>query len=427
MTKPIALFLFLICFLNTATAWEVTEHKHVKGARLLFLKKQELPIIDIRAIFDAGSIRDNELYGLAKLTNALLEEGTETKSATEVAKCFGDVGAQLNINAQREMAYAHLRILNKPEVLQQSISCFADILSQPSFTKDAISRVKSQIETAIDRELALPESRAFRKLLASFYPNHPYAHPQLGKKETIALIQSQDVKQFHKRFYTPKNLTLIVVGDTDFKTAQLILEELIRFLPQNEKAPPIADFPSFTAEKIEDAHGFPQATVLLAKPTLNRAHPDWPALLLANHAFGGSGLSSLLSESIREDHGLSYSAYSLLHASKAPTIFLVNVKTKSQSVPKTLELTHHLLSQLAQKGIDKKTFNRSKKHLLGHFARRTLSQEQVVDELGTVGFYSLPHDFYDMLLARIKQLTQSDVNAILKQEMQEPWTEIVVK
>ena len=56
------------------------------GARVYFTQASEIPMVDVRVVFDAGAARDGELPGLAALTNSLLPEGAGKLDANMIAE-----------------------------------------------------------------------------------------------------------------------------------------------------------------------------------------------------------------------------------------------------------------------------------------------------------------------------------------------------
>ena len=58
------------------------------GAKVLFVPAKEIPMLDVRIVFDAGSARDDGLSGLAVLTNGLLSEGAAGKTSQQIAQAF---------------------------------------------------------------------------------------------------------------------------------------------------------------------------------------------------------------------------------------------------------------------------------------------------------------------------------------------------
>ena len=47
------------------------------------------------------------------------------------------------------------------------------------------------------------------------YENHPYKREVIGTKEIIANISQKEIDRYYKTFYTPQNITTIVVGEFD--------------------------------------------------------------------------------------------------------------------------------------------------------------------------------------------------------------------
>ncbi len=68
-------------------SWQTSQ-----GAKVLFVARRELPMVDVVVTFDAGSARDGEQKGLANLTNDMLEEGAKGMSAEQIATQWDAVG-----------------------------------------------------------------------------------------------------------------------------------------------------------------------------------------------------------------------------------------------------------------------------------------------------------------------------------------------
>ena len=79
------------------------------GTKVLFMAAPELPMFDLRLTFAAGSSKDQQAYGVASLTNAMLNEGTGQLAAGDIAARFEDLGAQFSSGSYRDMAVVSLR------------------------------------------------------------------------------------------------------------------------------------------------------------------------------------------------------------------------------------------------------------------------------------------------------------------------------
>ena len=100
------LFLILIVLIWSTAARalpEIQSWTTKKGAKVLFVEAHELPMVDIRLVFDAGSARDGKQSGVASLSNALLGQGAAGLSADEIAQGFEQKGAKLGNGSERDM------------------------------------------------------------------------------------------------------------------------------------------------------------------------------------------------------------------------------------------------------------------------------------------------------------------------------------
>ena len=87
------------------------------GTKVLFVAANELPMVDVRVLFNAGSARDGEKYGLASLVSRMLDEGTPTRSTDQIASAFENLGASFNAASYRDMFIVDLRVLSENKYL----------------------------------------------------------------------------------------------------------------------------------------------------------------------------------------------------------------------------------------------------------------------------------------------------------------------
>ena len=68
--------------IKSSKAVNIQEWKTQNGVRVLYVYAPELPMVDIQAIFDAGSVRDDDKPGIASLTSGLLSHGAKLGNKT---------------------------------------------------------------------------------------------------------------------------------------------------------------------------------------------------------------------------------------------------------------------------------------------------------------------------------------------------------
>jgi len=206
------------------------------GARVLFVQAPELPMLDARVVFDAGSARDEGLPGLAMITNALLTEGAGKLNADQIAERIDDVGAELSASSLRDMAIVSLRTLTEKHALDTSVSIMADVIARPSFVRSAIDRNLQAMKISLRQDEQSPSSVASKAFYRALYIEHPYAQPSGGTRDSLNSINRKDIEKFHQQYYVAKNAVLVMVGDVDRNQAENLAEQLLGKLPAGERA-----------------------------------------------------------------------------------------------------------------------------------------------------------------------------------------------
>ena len=114
------------------------------------------------------------------------------------------------------------------------------------------------------------------------YPeHHPYNWDVIGEMEDLANASLQDVIDFYKKFYGPKNATLVVAGDIDIEQTKAWIEKYYGEIIAHHEAQPLPKMPvrlnsskrAYIEDKLANA---PDLT--LSFPTVERYSRDSYAL-----------------------------------------------------------------------------------------------------------------------------------------------------
>ena len=203
-----------------AAAPKIETWTTANGARVYFVPAPELPMVDVRLVFDAGSAKDDGKDGVAQLTNGLLGEGAGELDADQIAARFEGLGAQFGHDAQRDMAIVSLRSLTEPSLLDPALATLNTVLTQPSFPADAFARERTRTLVALQSEKESPGGIASKAFFAALYPDHPYGTPPLGTEESVKALSREDVVNFYQRYYVARNATVAIVGALDRQGAE---------------------------------------------------------------------------------------------------------------------------------------------------------------------------------------------------------------
>ncbi len=412
------IFLMLVFSMGAEAGPQIQHWVTKNGLRVYLVAAPQLPMLDVRVTFAAGSARDGNYAGVANLTNAMLPQGAAGMSADEIASAFEDVGAQFGHGSLRDMAWLSLRSLSDPDFLQPALDTFAKVLWQPDFPERDFERLKNQTLVAIRAAEADPSSIAEKAFYRALYATHPYAKPSMGTRESVAKLTRQQLKDFYQQRYVAKNGLLAITGDIDRKTAEQLAEILSSGLQSGEQAPPLPPVkPLEKSQTIRIPFPSKQAHILLGQPAIERGNPDYYALYLGNHVLGGGGFTSRLVKEVRVARGYAYSVYSYFLPMEAPGPFMIGLQTRGSQVDDALGVVRETLTGFMDKGPDKAELAAAKKNITGGFPLRVASNRNIVEYLGLIGFYDLPLDYLDSFTQKIDDVSGRDIKRAFAQHL----------
>ena len=400
--------------LPAAASPQIQTWETPNGARVLFVEAPDLPMIDVRLVFDAGSARDGERSGLAAMTSAMLTQGAGDWDADAVAERMEDVGATLSSASLRDMAVVTLRSLTQEPALETALTTLIQVLSNPRFAAPDLERVRQNTLTALRQAEQDPGTVGQKAFFKAIYGTHPYASDPTGTPQAVAALTQDDLRSFHGRYYSARNTVVALVGALTREQAEAIATRITASLPGGagggERAappPPVDGLAAASSTAIE----FPssQTHVLVGQPGMRRGDPDYFPLYVGNHILGGSGLVSLLMDEVREKRGLSYSVYSYFSPMRAEGPFLMGLQTKNTQADQAREVLLETLRRFIEEGPSAKELEAAKQNITGGFPLRIAGNAKVVEYLAMIGFYELPLDYLDRFTGQVEAVTAEQI------------------
>ena len=410
-----------VLFLFTSPAHAIPQIEHWQtsnGVSVYFIEAHDLPMVDLRLTFDAGSARDSAKPGSAMLTNGLLAEGAGGQTSQQLAEQFDAVGARFGNGVSRDMAWLQLRSLSEARYLQPALTTLEKILNKPDFPEDAWQRELKRLQFAVKAKQQSPAAIADEAFNKALYGDHPYALPEEGTEQSLAALKLKDLETFYRRYYVSQNAILVMVGDLDRTQAEKLAQDLVQGLPSGEKPAAIPPVPMLSAAK--NIHvDFPsqQSHVLIGQPASRRNDPDYFALYVANHTLGGSGFASRLMDEVREKRGLAYSVYSYFMPMREYGPFQLGLQTRSDQTQQALDIASQTLRDYVQQGPTEKELTAAISNITGGFALRIDSNSKLAEYLAMISFYNLPLDYLDKFVDRIRAVNAPAIRDALKRHI----------
>lgn len=429
--KLVVLSLLLIGLLlgqTVAAGPKIERWTTQNGARVLYVKAPDLPILDVRVVFDAGSARDGTLPGLAGLTSGLLSDGAGTWDADQIAERMEAVGAEMSVGSARDMAWVTVRTLTEQKPLETALETLSAVLAHPTFETDDLERNRKAMQTALRLGEQNPGTVASKAFYNALYGDHPYGIPSDGTRESLAAITHDDVLKFYRTYFVAKNAVVAIVGDLDRLEAEALAQRITADLPPGVAAPALPAVGSLQkGRKIDINFPSSQSHILLGQPGMRRGDPDYFILYLGNHILGGSGLVSQLSEQVREKRGLSYSVYSYFSPMRQYGPFMMGAQTKNAKAEEAIRVMQETLQRFIDQGPTEQELTAARQNITGGFPLRISSNSKIVEYLAMIGFYGMPLDYLDKFVGRIEAVTSGQIHdAFQRRIMPDRFISVVV-
>ncbi len=389
-----------------------------EGLRVFWRQNQQLPMLDVRLIYDAGAARDGDLSGLAAAVSGLLDEGTRARPAQEVAERFDQLGADFSASSYRDMALLELRVLSAADVRDPALALFAEVAAEPALADAEWRRLQESLRIGQRQRQQSPAGRAGMLFYRRLYADHPYANPPSGMVGSIERITPADLRAFHQRYYTVGNAVLVLVGDLSREDAERVSLQISQRLPAGEAAPPLPPVKPLTrAIRLHEEFPSQQVHIILGETGIAHGDPDTFPLMVANELLGGSGFGTLLMRELREQRGLTYGVSSQFIRMRAAGPFQIGFSTRADQADMALRLTRELLQRFVDRGAPAADVQAAIDTLVQSFPRSIANNEQIAGFLGMIAFYGLPTDYLDHYIERLRAVTPGQVRDALRRHI----------
>jgi zinc protease len=395
------------------------QFKLSSGLTVLYSDRPGLPLVAASMVFRRGSganpIADP---GLASFTARMLQQGTTTLSALQVADRAADLGTEVATRASLDSSRVATESLtrNFPEVLE----LLADVVLHPTFPQAEIDRVRSEREATLVQEKDDPFAAATRVYSMALYgPKYTYGYPDIGTVDSLKTVKREEMLNFWKQNYQPSDAALIVTGNIRLAELKPLLEK--QFGAWKSGTPPMVNMgtPERSDAKLilVDRAEAPQTTLLFFSPGPARSTPDYPQLEVMNAELGGL-FSSRINMNLREAHGYTYGAGSFFGYHVAPGAFIVysDVRTDA-TAPATMEVFKEL-RRMRDTFMAPEELKSAKDSIARSLPARFEHAAESVGTFAEIYVYDLPLDYFSLLPEKIYAVTAEQAQAAAQKYIQ---------
>ncbi len=390
------------------------------GLKIVLAERPSVPQVRFDLLLDAGFAADQSAEpGTANMTLAMLDEGTQRRTALQISDELQRLGATLT--AFSRLDYSSVTLDALKENLDPSLALFADVVLNPSFPQKDFDRLKKQQLAAIEREKAEPFTMALRAFPELVYGNgHAYATPWsgTGTEESAAKITRAQVAAFHHDWFKPNHATLIVVGATTMNEIKPKLEHLFAgWKPGDIPAKNVKDvaLPATPAVYLIDRPGALQTVILAGNLAPPKNNPNEVPIEVMDAILGGN-FGSRINMNLREDKHWSYGAGTFIRDARGQRPFVAYAPVQTDKTKESMiELSKELHEILTGRPVDSTELAQAKSSLTLTLPGGWETMEDVDGTIRSIVTFGLDDRYYDTYPAKVRAVDPGQVPAAAAQ------------
>ncbi|MBZ5642341.1 MAG: insulinase family protein [Acidobacteriia bacterium] len=385
------------------------------GLTVMYNYRPNLPVVAANLVFQTGSSANPvNKPGLASFTANMLQQGTATRNATQIADEAALLGTALSSGSSMDGSNVGISSLTKN--FSGALDLMADVVLHPTFPPDEIERRRASRLAAFADDRSDPNVLVVRTGVAALFgPGSPFGYDNSGNEASIKAMTRDDLVNFWKTNYVPNNAALVVAGDIPVDQLKTLAESKFSAWKPGE-IPPSSNGdiqPTKAKIVIVDRPGAQQTMVRLEQMAVARNTPDYPAMEVMNSELGGL-FSSRINLNLREEHGYTYGASSFFIYRRSLGYFLtgggIRTDATGPAVSEILKELHRMMDTAmtpSELSLAKDSQSRS---LPGMFE----SSFGAAGALSEIYMYNLPSDYFATLPERLNAVNADDAQAAAK-------------
>jgi predicted Zn-dependent peptidase len=395
------------------------------GLRLVVCEDEAASVVSVEVVIKVGSAHEGPAQaGLAHLLEHVCWVGTP---GADPRQQIEDVGGVTDAGTLRDFTRFYATV--EASDFGLAVRGLGAMVLRDQFDEGVVFRERGLIleEAAmrLDRPRAALNDLAFEALYGS---THPYGRHIEGTAQSLSNLSSADLAAFHRDWYLPNNMAVIVAGKVDFYSARQVVETVFgRLVPAAlpPRSEPVVDRPAKGGERVVET-SLPEAYVMAAfvgpaiyerppspgdasapgrgaqSPYLPVCATDLLATLLAHPQVGR------LDKELRSELGLAREVGVDFLTQRDRGLFGVWAVCDPANVPAVKEAIRAQLARLAAEPVPADELAAAKRMLTAQYA---FANETPAGRVSTLGFYEAIDSYRTatQYLSRIQAVTASQL------------------
>ena len=390
---------------------DVKIYERENGHKIVLAHK-EGGMVNVSSWVKTGSINENDKNnGISHFLEHLMFKGTHKHKAGEFDHILEAKGAIVNAATWKDYTFYYVTLPKgeNNENFDLAIELHADMMTDPvipDYEMGAPFDINDKTVTdkrerhVVIEEIRMrkdqPWTKVYNAVNNAMYTSHPYKRDVIGTPEIISQVSQEEVMNYYRTFYSPENVTTIIVGD--FNNDE-VLEKVVKAFDWGERPHPpqrniLPDKPVQKTVYVENNANINSTFMMFgflgvpARDLKNLIALEMLSVIL------GEGTSSRLYVNLVEN--MDENIFNMIDAEnysfRDGSNFFIQANLNPEYKEKAIELIKSEIEKIKE-GITDRELNKAKKKLKSRFA----CEAETVSEIGeSIGYYMTVCDDLDL-------------------------------
>jgi zinc protease len=382
------------------------------GLKVILSERSDLPVVSASLVFASGSGANPPASpGLANFTAAMLDEGTKTRNALQIADEVARLGATLATGSN--MDSTRISVTSLAAQFGDALNILGDVALNPTFPQEEVERQRASRLATLVSQKSNPSQIASRVMAAALYgTSHPYGYIEIGTERSNETMTRDAMVDYWTRHLVPGNAALVVVGAVPRKQLEAMAAKAFAGWAGKPAAGTALPAAAGTNAKlvIVDMPGAAQTQVRVASIGVPRSTPDFEALEVMNSLLGGL-FTSRINLNLREDKGYTYGAGSTFAYRKGAGPFFAGGGVRTDATAPSVTEIYNEIRKMKDVEVTMDELTLGKDSLVRSMPGRFETTAQAVDSFSTLFVYDLGLDYYSKYIERVGSIDAAGVHA----------------
>ncbi|CAN1211716.1 pitrilysin family protein [Tumidithrix helvetica PCC 7403] len=225
-----------------------TVHVLPNGVKII---AEQIPVdaVNLSIWVNVGSaVESDDINGMAHFLEHMVFKGSDRLKVGEFERLIESHGG--NTNAGTSQDYTNYYITVAPKDFAKLAPLQLDVVLNASIPDPEFQRERLVVLEEIRRSEDNPERRIQRHTAEMVHQLLPYRRPVLGSAAVISQVTSEQMRDFHRSWYAPHNMTIAAVGNLPVSET---IEAIANYFDRSSQPAPIPQTrPTWLPEPVFD-------------------------------------------------------------------------------------------------------------------------------------------------------------------------------